>query len=213
MLKRLIPLTIVAILAGCSPAANYAVSPLPGVTVYQYRVYLPQLQGQPRATPTPRPTPTSTPKPSCYRTTQAAEFARLLSADARQQRKVLRCNLALVQAAQVRAESLAKLGYFAHCDPSGVCPNAVAIASGCRLPSWYPVNKNSIESLSAGLRHTKDAFDSLARSVDHARHIFGEVDFFRDQTEVGIAYVEVSGSRYTYYWVVMTAICEANNNG
>lgn len=213
MYQRLIPLIVAIIIAGCSPSPNYAVSPLPGVTVYRYRVYLPQLQGQPRATPTPRPTPTSTPKPSCYRTPQAAEFARLLSADARQQRKTLRCNPALVQAAQVRAESLAKLGYFAHCDPNGVCPNAVAIASGCRLPTWYPVNKNSIESITAGAQHVKDAFDSLARSTDHARHIFGEVDFFRDQTDIGIAYVKLDGSPYTFYWAIEIGICGANNNG
>lgn len=132
------------------------------------------------------------------------EFYRLLLTDSRQQRPVLLWDSLLAIAAQRRAAAQFGDG-LSHCDQSGVCANAYARAAGFVLPSHYSANGNNIESLTAGTPNVMAAFISLARSPSHARHIFGELDFFRAQNRVGISMVEIPTLRYRYYWSVLIA--------
>jgi uncharacterized protein YkwD len=162
--------------------------------------------------PVAKMAPTATPTP-CLQSPQAAEFTKMLTGDSRQQRKVIRCNPALVRAAQHRAESMTALGYFGHCDPNGVCANAVARAQGCRLPAHYSLFGNNIESLIGGTGDPATAWQLLSASPSHAQHLLGLSDFFREQQDIGVAFVEVEGSRYTFYWVVMVAVCEVGRSG
>lgn len=179
-------------------------SPLPQPHV----VYLPSVaKVLPTATPTPKPTATPIP---CYRTSQAAQFAALLTHDPRQQRQRIFCHPALVEAAQRRAESMAQRGYFGHCDPDGVCPNAVARASGCALPAHYPANGNSIESLIAGTSDMAFAWQLLSASPAHAAHLLGTLGFYREQLHMGVAFVDVAGSQYRYYVVVLIGVCRSS---
>lgn len=137
------------------------------------------------------------------------KFFDLMVADSRQQREGLRCNPFLNKAAIIRAQSLADGGYWAHCDPvKRECPNKIARLAGCKLPSNYEDDKNYIEELSAGSPDVQVSFDSLANSPSHKVHLFGEGDFFRQQSDVGIALLEQVGSRFIYYWVVLIGICE-----
>ncbi len=204
---RICIILVALILAGCSPASvPQPVSPL------AYRVYVPQMLGKPHPTLTPRPTPTATPLPRCYANAQAETMARLITTDPRQQRTWLRCNPALVKAAQVRAESLARLGYWAHCEPGGPCANDVARRAGCKLPANY-VNTNNIESLVGGSPDAPISWTVLSASVAHAPHVLGTADFFREQHDIGVAYLAAPGSKYGFYWVIMIAICEAPTSG
>lgn len=207
-MKYLIPLLIATILAGCSPSANYALSPL-AVPPPTYSIYLPSTFGKAIPTMIPRPTATATPSP-CYLTPQAATFARLLAEDSRQERPSLRCHPALVRAAQVRAESMAKWGYFNHCDPNGVCPNPVARAQGCRLPADYSLNGNNIESILAGTADPDLTWRLLSASPKHAPHLLGQGDFFGVQRDIGVAFVDAPGSKYSFYWVVLIGVCGAS---
>jgi len=143
----------------------------------------------------------------CLRTSAAAQFFALLAADGRQQRSEWHCNRFLVQAAQVRAESLATGGYWAHCDPAGVCPNTVARQAGCPLPSNYG-NGNQIESLVAGPSVVEIAYAAVTSSADHARHLFGQNEFFRGQADYGIAVLNAPGSVWGVYYVIMIGTCE-----
>ena len=143
----------------------------------------------------------------CLRTPAAAQFFALLAADGRQQRSEWHCNRFLVQAAQVRAESLAGGGYWAHCDPAGVCPNTVARQAGCPLPSNYG-NGNQIESLVAGPSVVEIAYAAVTSSADHARHLFGQNEFFRGQADYGIAVLNAPGSVWGVYYVIMIGTCE-----
>lgn len=183
---------LAAACAPIAPPAHQPTSPLP------HRIYLPSV---------------SVPAPSCYRTPQAAAFAQLLTADARQQRGALDCHPALVIAAEARARSLAAGGYWSHCDPTGICPNAVALWAGCRLPPDYPRNGNSIESIAAGSPDMRAILDALARSPLHAPHVFGATSFFRPQDRIGVAYLDAPGSRWRWYWVILIARCEGVTSG
>lgn len=140
---------------------------------------------------------------------QAVAFYRLMTGDTRQERPMLACHPALVRAAQRRAASLIAGGYWAHCDPNGVCANQVARNMGCALPASYGAG-NNIESLVAGSDDAGVMFAALAASPSHAPHLFGR-GWFRHQRHAGIAYVAAPGSRFGFYWVVMVGVCEATS--
>lgn len=164
------------------------------------------------ALPTPTAISALDPNASCFHNDKASEFYRMLTTDERQQRREMHCHPALVQAAYWRAESLALLSYWSHCEPGGLCANLVARKAGCQLPSDYN-DHNQIESLVAGSPDMAVMFPILAASVDHARHLFGQNDFFRQQPDVGIAVLDAPGSLYGVYVVVMIAKCEGRGRG
>ncbi|HSG61599.1 MAG TPA: hypothetical protein VLA24_09215 [Pseudomonadales bacterium] len=187
------------LITGCAPASQ-PFSPLPPPMpsdIIVRHIYIPLLFFPVAATPVP----------SCYATTHAREFVRLMISDSRQERTVLVCSPALIRAAQLRGESLARLGYWSHCDPSGVCPNAVARSAGCTLPIEYAINGNNIESLIAGTSDVVVAWRVLSGSPKHADHLLGQNGFFRAQDSVGVAYVDDPGSKYSFYWVILIAKC------
>lgn len=146
--------------------------------------------------------------PPCFANPEAEAFAQLLVNDLRQKRPVMICDPRLVAAAQQRAESMARMGYIGHCDPMGICPNQVMIANGCQLPSHYPPNGNSGESLVAGARDPQVAYDALMRSDSHSKHLLALDEFYRGQDRYGVGYVYRPGVRYQYFWVILTATCE-----
>lgn len=197
-MRLLFPLVLVIVLIGCvgegvsetlQPPSPLSQSVSPIKNPLPMRIYLPVVAW-----------------PGCYRSPQAVEFARLLTGDSRQQRPVMRCNKALVDAAQRRVESLANERYFGHCDPRGICANEYARAAGCVLPDDYG-DGNNIESIAGGSGDAGFVFLVLAQSPSHADHLFGQRDFFRKQDDVGVAYIEVEGSQYRFYWAILIAPC------
>lgn len=142
--------------------------------------------------------------PSCLRPGTERLYS-LLTTDSRQQRTLMRCNPALMAAAQARAMGLTKSDLVSHCDAQGVCANRYARAAGCRLPAAYG-EENNVESLAAGSWSADAIFNALALSSRHAEHMFGRNDFFRAQTDVGIAVA--TGGKYGWWWVIMIGICE-----
>lgn len=179
-------LALALLLVGCAAPAAQPLSPL---VAGNHRLYLPIF----------------TSEAGCLTVAATMHFARRLTTDERQQRPLLRCHPALVQAAQSRADGMVRSGHFAHCDLQGVCANSYARAAGCRLPAEYG-DGNNIESIAAGSFSADAIFDALARSPSHAAHLFGQNDFFRRQGDMGIA-VGIGG-RYGWWWVVMIGICE-----
>jgi hypothetical protein len=138
---------------------------------------------------------------------KAAELYTLLLRDSRQLHRELNCNLNLVKAAESKALEMGVREYFAHCNPEGVCSNTIAIAGGCRLPSFYTPNGNNIESLAAGSDSVELIFMALAASGLHANHIFGLHEFFRTQDQIGIGIENVVGSPFEWYYVVLIGEC------
>ena len=138
----------------------------------------------------------------------ALAFYRLLVTDPRQCRTRLDPCPALTAAAQHRAAMLATMPDLAHIEPDGVTTvNEVARRFGCGLPAHYAARGNGIESLVAGTSDAQAAFEALARSLKHAAHLFGESDFYREQTQIGIALVEAPSSRWRWYWSILIGQC------
>lgn len=133
------------------------------------------------------------------------EFLRLLKADTRQQRPRLDVCPCLMQGALWRATGLANGEPWDHKDRQGRRPNGLARSYGCTLPAAYSDDANYIEELTAGTADPLVAFTSLANSPMHKIHLFGENDFYRVQTRVGVAMAEKEGTDYRYYWVVWIA--------
>jgi hypothetical protein len=148
---------------------------------------------------------------ACFGDQSALDFYRLLMADERQQRGGLACCPALVEAARFRAAGLAAGDPWGHVDSAGRWPNEHARMAGCHLPAHYAEQGNNIESLVAGSPDVTAVFDALARSDDHADHLFGRNDFFRAQTHVGIGMA--AGGEFSWYWVILIAICEVPTGG
>lgn len=144
--------------------------------------------------------------PRCFTAPATERFYSLVAADDRQQRPTMRCNEALVKAAQARADGLVRSDLVGHCDVAGNCANRYARVAGCRLPAYYSENGNNIESLAAGSPVAEAVFIALARSPAHAAHLFGQNDFFRAQADVGIAVA--AGGKHGWWWVVMIGICQ-----
>lgn len=190
------------LLAGC--AQSYQAAPAAAIPEARGAIFLPIV-----GVPSPLPTPTATPDPdaTCFHNPKALAFYRLLVGDRRQQRPRLGCHPALVKAAEWRADGLATGDPWSHTDADGVTPNEYARQAGCKLPAGYAVKGNGIESLTAGTGVVEVAYWSLTndQAPDHRRHLLGEIDFFRRQPDVGIAYAE--GGALGWYWVILIAEC------
>lgn len=136
---------------------------------------------------------------------KAQEFFELLKADPRQNRKLMEWSKLLESAASIRTESLARLDYWAHCEPNGPCPNEVARSVGCVFPFDYSEKGNNIESLVAGTPDVAVAFEALANSPSHRDHMFGVGQFLKRQNRVGIHVRYDSSSTFKWYYSILIA--------
>lgn len=137
---------------------------------------------------------------------QVAAFYDMLRNDGRQQRSQLEVCQHLEAAAEWKAADIVANGYWAHQAYSGEWPNATARRFGCNLPVEYGDNWNGCESLVAGSPDAAVMFNALAESPSHRVHLFGEVDFYRMQTHVGVAMA--AGGQWGWVWCVMIAACQ-----
>jgi len=135
------------------------------------------------------------------------ELASLLSTHSGQQRSELIFDEILSEVARDRAEDMGNRNYFSHTNPNGLGPNRLVQLAGYGLPgSWGTANTtNYIESITAALPTARQAFNHMLTSQAHRQHLLGEVGFYAQQTRYGIGYAHVPGSRYNYYYVVITA--------
>lgn len=99
---------------------------------------------------------------------------------------------------------------ISHYDKNGVGPNAYASFEGCSLPDDYAPKGNNIESLVAGTGDVTgdSAFEALARSSSHSRHLFGEGDFFGRQNRIGVAIIRNEATFYKWSLVVLIGQCK-----
>lgn len=105
----------------------------------------------------------------------------------------------LARAAQVRADNVSVEWDHKF---RGKWVNEI-VRSICYIASEYGNKANSIESLVAGIEDPVKALEALLRSSHHADHLLGRNDFFRVQNRVGIAFLNRTGSQYTFYYVFL----------
>jgi hypothetical protein len=107
------------------------------------------------------------------------------SNDNNNQRPFVTFNFALMQAAQWKAEYLST-HKFAHCTEDGECPNKTITRFGCKHN--YSINGNSVESLIKGVDDAGKAYRYLLGSEKHKIHLLATIDFFKEQTDLGVGY-------------------------
>jgi uncharacterized protein YkwD len=109
----------------------------------------------------------------------------------------------LMEAAQRRAEDMARRGYLSHTSPDGVTPNEVVRSVGYRLPDWYPEKGNNVESLYLGHDEPEEPVRSWFDSPKHHDHLVGEGKFYGSQTALGIGTAVAKDGRQI--WVLISA--------
>lgn len=139
-----------------------------------------------------------------------AFFARMAN-DPRQGRSVCLWNDLLAKVAQARVECMARDGWFGHVDPEGLGPNYDVREAGYKLPGWYETARdaNNVESIACGgTGELEQIWEGFLRSPTHRRHILGETDFFKAQTQVGVGFIFDEQSKSKFYWSVLSAPME-----
>lgn len=124
-----------------------------------------------------------------------------------QQRPYIICNSILAQVARERARDMAVRGYFTHTNLDGIGPNALVRSAGYSLPSFYAssLDGNNIESIAGGYPTAQEAFDGWMESSGHRTQLLGEIDFYKNQVEVGVGYYYDANSDNKHYWVFLSA--------
>lgn len=198
--RILITIALISILAACIPEVSRSVkSPLarPHI-IFEMRdvgaVYSPLHRAN-------LPFVSSPPGP-CNMNVTSTEVSSLFLNDAGQHRVNARCDTSLVKAAQHRADDMATRGYFSHNDPEGHTPNYWARTLGCRLPDWYPVEGNQIESIALNYPTAAEAWAAWLSSPGHRVHVLGELDFYAQQIVYGVG---VSRSAWGTTYVLMSS--------
>jgi uncharacterized protein YkwD len=130
-----------------------------------------------------------------------------LRTDSDQGRPFMVLDPLLCQVARAKAADLADRDYYDHTDPDGHGPNWWVEHAGYPLPDYYDHSPdgNNIESIAGGYPDPDGAWDVWMDSGGHRQHLLATVDFYAQQTSVGVGFVSRPGSRYTNYWVVLTA--------
>jgi len=141
----------------------------------------------------------------CYTNGMSAELLRLMIEDRAQQRKSPRCNELVTKVAQARADDMVRRQYFSHATPEGHGSNFFLAQVGC-LPSWYPQDGNTVESITLNYFTPEAAWAALMRSPPHRMHLLGLHPFYAEQNAIGVGYA--TGDWGTVFVVISVPQCD-----
>lgn len=122
-----------------------------------------------------------------------------------QRRIAMYQNVILWAAAQKKADDMAQKNYFGHTSPSGLTANELVRGMGYELPDWYRAKDNNVESISVGGGKPETVAIAWLNSPGHRVHVYGEIDFYREQQCVGIGRSTARDGRILT--VFISAIC------
>jgi Divergent InlB B-repeat domain/Cysteine-rich secretory protein family/Bacterial Ig domain len=138
---------------------------------------------------------------------QEQGIANHLTSDPGQERPFLKLDPILTKVARAQAQDMADHGYFGDTTPQGYGPDYLVQQAGYQLPAGWtnPVTLNYIESIAAGESSADATWNDWMNSSGHKEHLLGENAAYQQETSYGVGFVDAPGSKYTYYWVVITA--------
>ncbi|TLU66653.1 CAP domain-containing protein [Thalassotalea litorea] len=137
----------------------------------------------------------------CGNHQQAVILANLIKQDSEQQRAELRCNKLLTALAQDKARIMAEHGMVMHnLDGS---PNSHLRNGGYQLPDYYgSMMSNQVEAIAGGYTSADSAWRAFKQSTAHRQHLLGELPFYLEQDEIGVAFLRDTNAPHVEYWVV-----------
>ena len=138
----------------------------------------------------------------CGNNAQALALVKLIQQDNAQKRINIRCNKILSEAAEAKANKMAEFGLVAH--NLGGSPNARLEAANYKLPEYYgrDFNSNQVEAIAGGYSDATEVWEAFKNSKAHRTHLLGDLDFYNEQDEIGVAFVKKWQSPHVEYWVV-----------
>ncbi|GHB63933.1 hypothetical protein GCM10008107_11320 [Psychrosphaera saromensis] len=138
----------------------------------------------------------------CGNNAEAKALVKLIKEDEGQRRTSLRCNQLLTDVAEAKAKAMSERGLVSH-NLEG-SPNLRLRNANYKLPSYYGVNFNSnqVEAIAGGYSTAVDVWDAFKKSEKHRAHLLGEIEFYKEQDEIGAAFIEKWKSPHVEYWVV-----------
>lgn len=130
-----------------------------------------------------------------------------ISSNAGQQRETATLDPILCIVARQRAADMARRNYFSHTNPSGQGANFLVRRAGFVLPSHYnsALAGNNIESIGMSTGSAKEIFSLWLKSSAHRLHVLGELDFYQEQTSVGVGVFRSPRAPYYTYFVFLSA--------
>jgi len=139
---------------------------------------------------------------SCGNNEQARALAKLIKEDKAQKRIIIRCNKILANVAQAKAKAMSEHGRVSH-NLEG-SPNSRLRNANYKLPDYYGnnFNSNQVEAVAGGYTNAEDVWYAFKNSKDHREHLLGELEFYREQDEIGVGFVKKWKSPHVEYWVV-----------
>ncbi len=148
--------------------------------------------------------PITTPTTASCGTNQAArDLAHLIIEDSRQQRSALTCDRTLTEIATERANWLANNPYEED------SANQFAERRGFRLPDYYPLTGNQVETYTINQSSAAVTFEELINNTKHQRHVLGGEAFFDTQDRIGVGYHQSIDSPKGHWVVLITAAWQA----
>jgi len=132
---------------------------------------------------------------------------RKISINAGQQRKSMKLDPILCLVARQRGADMARRHYFSHTTPDGKGANFLIGQAGYLLPSYYDLSRsgNNIESIGMNPGTPKQMVSLWLNSSAHRDHVLGELDFFRQQTSVGVGVFRSPEAPHFKYYVFLSA--------
>lgn len=138
---------------------------------------------------------------NCANNEQAQALVDLIINDPGQQRTEIKCNPILAKAAAEKAKLMQERGLVAH--NLGGSPNSFLKERGYKLPSYYGhLMANQVEAIAGGFASAEEVWSGFKGSEGHRIHLLGEHDFYRQQNEIGVAFIYEWYSPHVEYWVV-----------
>lgn len=137
----------------------------------------------------------------CGNSDEARELASAIIRDPAQQRSEIRCNAMLSAIALDKAERMAEEGIVFH--NLGGSPNSRLREAGFELPEYYgDAMSNQVEAIAGGYKSAGSVWRAFKGSETHAKHLLGQIPFYQEQDEMGIAFLKDLSAPHVEYWVV-----------
>ena len=132
---------------------------------------------------------------------------RKIAAESGQQRDTMKLDPILCIVARQRGADMARRHYFSHTTPDGKGANFLIGQAGYVLPSYYDLSRsgNNIESIGMSPGSPKQMVSLWLHSPAHRDHVLGELDFFQQQTSIGVGVYRSSKPPYNKYYVFLSA--------
>ncbi|KAA3647434.1 MAG: CAP domain-containing protein [Proteobacteria bacterium] len=140
----------------------------------------------------------------CGNNNQAQQLAYLIKHHQNQQRTQLDCHAKLTDIGHYKAKLLSGHEVIMH-NIGHLTPNQLLRKKGYKLSDGYPHLGNQVEAIAAGNKTASETFNQLLNSARHRNLILGSSDFYREQNQIGVAYLQQKVSPYEHYWVIYLA--------